>query len=74
MRDILLLLKEAPSLKTNIMTGANLSFTLLKKYMSRMMHYKLIERRCKGSQYFKIAKRGNSYLGAYDRCEIFRYG
>lgn len=69
-RDILKVTENAGThgaKKTHIMYGANLSYTLLTKYLQETLTVELI---CQGeSSCYTITQKGKEYLGNYEKCK-----
>ena len=61
--SILLVVADKPK-KTQIMYGANLSYTLLQKYLAKLIRSELVGY-IKESRTYKLTKKGEAYLRAY---------
>jgi predicted transcriptional regulator len=66
-KDILMVTENAGTngaKKTHIMYGANLSYSLLTKYLQETLTAELI---CRGKSCYIITKKGREYLGNYEK-------
>jgi len=57
--------------KTELMQGANLSYSLAKKYLSALMSKGLLEIDAK--QHLKTTKRGLTFLEKCEVCPLFKW-
>lgn len=65
MADILsVLVAREKTRKTHIMYGANLSYTLLNRYLNEALNANLIRQNCDGC--YKVTSKGTTFLSMYD--------
>ncbi len=68
--DMLSVVRQEPK-KTHIMFGANLSYSLLSKYLEKLVVARLIRYR-KSEMVYELTEKGLAYLNMYAECEELR--